>query len=126
MPCQYVIDADQRLVITTGWGRLTFYEAKAHQAQLLSDAAFNPEYDQLLDLTAVSGLDMTADQAETLASRVVFSARSRRALVATDPVVFGMGRLMEAHHELATRREQTRVFRDREAALDWIRSKPRS
>jgi hypothetical protein len=35
MPCRYVIDLERRLVISTGWERLTYPEMEAHQEQLL-------------------------------------------------------------------------------------------
>jgi len=31
MPCRYTIDIGLGLVISTGWGRVTFEEMKAHQ-----------------------------------------------------------------------------------------------
>ena len=46
MPCRYVIDIEQRLVISTGWDRVTFAEAKAHQDQLVRDPVFNPEFNE--------------------------------------------------------------------------------
>lgn len=52
MPCRYVIDIEQRLVISTGWDRVTFAEIKAHQDQLVSDPDFNPEFNQFVDATA--------------------------------------------------------------------------
>ena len=100
MPCRYVIDKERRLVITTGLNRVTFAEAKAHQDQLVSDPDFNPEFNQLIDATAVTALDMSVDEAKMIARRAFFSPTSRRAFVATSPSIFGMARLMAAHDEI--------------------------
>lgn len=120
MPCRYVIDKERRLVITTGWDHLTFAEAKAHQDQLLIDPDFNPEFDQLIDFTAVTALDMSADEARMMARRGVYSPKSKRAFIAANPTIFGMGRLMGTHDEIAREPDQVGVFHDLDAALKWL------
>ena len=72
MPCRYVIDQENRLVISTAWDRLTFADAKAHQDQLAIDPGFNPAFNQL-DAAAVSTLEMTNDEAKSLVRRVIFA-----------------------------------------------------
>ncbi len=120
MPCSYVIDRDRRLVVTTAWDRVTFAEAHEHQDQLLSDPSFDPEFNQLIDAAGVTSFDISGDEAARLATRAVFSAKSRRAFLATNPATFGMGRLMETYHSIAQLPEQVSVFRDRESALQWL------
>lgn len=120
MPCRYRIDAEQRLVVTTAWDRLSFAEAKSHQDQLKNDPAFNAAFDQLIDASAVTDLDLSNDEASELAGTVFFSSGARRALVAASPVVFGVFRLMEARHHLASGSENTGVFYDRTSALHWL------
>jgi hypothetical protein len=120
MPCRYVIDGDRRLVITTGWERVTFAEALAMQNQMLSDPGFNPAFSQLIDGTAITVFDVTADEAKRLVGRAVFSPKSRRAFVASSPAVFGMARLMESYHNIAQVPEQVSVFHDHESALKWL------
>ena len=124
MPCRYTIDKDKGLVITTAWDRLTFPEAKAHQDQLAADPAFNPQFNQLIDAIEVTHLEISADQAKTLASRVIYSVESRRAFVATNPTVFGIARLMGAHDEIARAADRANVFSTRRAALRWLGLEP--
>ena len=76
MPCDYVIDQSRRLVITTGAGRLTFAEAKAHQDKLIADPDFERAYNQLIDLRAVTALDLSVEEAKTIARRNSFSPQS--------------------------------------------------
>jgi hypothetical protein len=120
MPLRFVIHKDLRLVVSTGWDHLTYDEAKAHQEQLLSHPDFNPEFNQLLDATAVTSVDLTADQAKTMASRTVFSPTSRRAFVATNPAIFGMGRVFGSYHEMVKRSSYVCVFYDMPSALEWL------
>ena len=97
MPVHCVIDKERRLVITTGRDRVTFAEIKAHQDQLKNDPDFTPEYNQLIDSTAVTAVDVSIVEAEELArSGHFFSPSSRRAWFATDPFIFGIARGVRA------------------------------
>jgi hypothetical protein len=120
LPCRYVIDKERRLVISIGWGLLTYDEIKAHDDQLENDHDFKPEFDQLADLTKVATLDISAEQGKTIARRNLFSGTSRRAWVASDPSIYGMGRLMATYHEMALNSSDGRAFYDLPAALKWL------
>jgi hypothetical protein len=120
MPIRYVIDKKRRLVISFGWDRLTFAEIRSHQDQLTSDPNFNPNFNQLIDTTGIAALEISTEEAQILASRQLFSPSARRAFVATNPTIFGMGRLMETYHEIAKVQEQVCVFYDIFAALNWL------
>jgi len=120
LPCRYVIDKERRLVISTCWGRLTYEEMKAHDDQLEKDHDFKPEFDQLADLTKVAVLAISAEQGKTLARRYVFSHGSRRAWVASDPAIYGMGRLMATHYEIGLNSSNGLTFYDLPSALKWL------
>jgi len=120
VPFSYVVHKDQRLVISTGSGRVTCPEIKVRQDQTATDPDFNPDFDQIVDLRAVTAFDVSVDEFTELAARKVFSSRSRRAFVASSPGVFGMGRLWEAHTELSQEISQIRVFYELSAALEWL------
>jgi hypothetical protein len=120
MPCSYVVDKQKRLVLTTAWNRVTFAEAKHHQDQLKDDPSFDPDFNQLLDASAVTAIDMTVAEIKRLARRHIFSSTSRRAFVATSPDVFGVGRLMGAHLEMGRAPLQIHIFYDLAAALEWL------
>ncbi|MGA2859269.1 MAG: hypothetical protein ABSE40_20575 [Candidatus Sulfotelmatobacter sp.] len=120
MPVRYVIDKERRLAISTGAGCVTFDEMKAHQDQLLSDPDFNPEFNQVLDGTAVTVLDISVDETKELVRRTMFSATSRRACVATSPAIYGMMRLAEAYHGMSKEPYQFAVFYDLLSALKWL------
>jgi hypothetical protein len=121
LPVGYTIDNERRLVTTTASGCITFAEVKAHYDQMLSDPAFNPEFNQLMDATAVTTLDLSIDEVRTIVQRKVFSPTSRRALVATLPAVFGVLRMAGTYHEVSNvAAAKICVFYDFPSALKWL------
>jgi len=120
MPFSYVVYGEHRLVISTGSDVVTWEEIKARQDQTKTDPDFNPEFNQIVDLRAVTGFDMTTDQARLLARRMIFSATSKRAFVAASPAVFGVGRMWEIFTELSDNPSELRVFYDLPSALKWL------
>lgn len=121
MPVQYVIDKERRLVISTAWGRVTFSEGREHQERLKNDPDFHSDFNQFLDATAVTTLDISSDEARILAGTSPhFSPSSRRAWVAPSAFLFGIGRMIQTYREMAGGTEQFRVFNDRDEALKWL------
>ena len=121
MPVEYIIDKERRLVISTAWGPVTFAEARAHQERLRNDPDFHSEFNQFLDATGVTALDLSHEEAQTIARNSPhFAAVSRRAWVAPSPFIFGIGRMIGVYREIAGGTEQFRVFNDREQALKWL------
>ena len=120
MPIDSRIDKDRQLVVATASGRVTFAEATDYQDRLLNDPDFNPEFRQLLDGRAVTHLDITVDQAKIVAKRRLFSDSSRRAWVAHERAVFGMGRLIATYNENSPAKSQIKVFYDLPSALHWL------
>lgn len=120
MPFRYVVYAKQRLVISTGSDLVTWEEIRKRQDQIKTDPEFKPEFNQLVDLRTVTGFDMTSGQTSALARRMIFSASSKRAFVAANPAVFGMGRMWEIFTEMSDNPSQIRVFYDLPSALKWL------
>jgi len=65
-------------------------------------------------------LSISAGEAERLARRKVLSPDSRRAVVASEKSVYGMFRLMQAHHEATEGHSHVGVFYERDEALKWL------
>ena len=120
MPFSYVVYKDRNLVISTGSDRVTWEEIKARQDQVKNDPDFNPEFNQIVDLRAVTGFDMTSEQTRSLACRMIFSSTSKRAFIAAEPAVFGVGRMWQILSELSDNQSQIRVFYDIPSALKWL------
>jgi hypothetical protein len=122
MPVSYVIDKENRLVISTATGVVTSDEIYAFRRQILQDPDFDPSFSQLGDLSSLDTIDLDADEVKVLAERSVFSLASRRALVGTNLEVYGLGRMFEIVRGLRGD-QQIRVFRTRDEALDWLLGK---
>lgn len=120
MAAHFIIDKKLRLVRTVGTGVLTFEDVDAHQKQLLGDPSFDPTFNQLIDLTAVSVVELSTEEIRTCAMHRMFSTRSKRALVATDPGIFGITRMVEAYIEMSEVPSHTRSFYDFPSALTWL------
>jgi len=123
MPAHYIIDKERRLILTTGEGVLTFPEIKSHQNRLIADPDFDPTFNQFIDVTTVEKLDLSFEQAKTLARQAVLSRASRRAVVANEKSVYGMFRLMQTYHEGIKSASHVAIFYDRAEALTWLASK---
>jgi hypothetical protein len=119
MKVKHSIDKQRRLVLTTAEGCVTLDDVREHQDRLLADPEFDSSFDQLIDMTSVTTLDVSADGARTIAHRRIFSPKSRRAIVATKPHIFGMGRMLEIYHEDVEYAE-VEVFRSMDEALKWL------
>lgn len=120
MPVHFVIHKDQRLVITTGEGRVTFAEVRAHQDHLLSHPDFDREFNQLVDATGMTALDASVDEIRIMAQRQLFSPTSRRAFVVANTFTYGMGRMLQSYNELSTSPSVISIFGDRASAVKWL------
>lgn len=120
MPFSYAVYKQHHLVISTGSGCVTWSEIKERQDQTKTDPTFDPEFNQLVDLRAVTSFDMTSEQARVLARRMIFSLTSKRAFIAANPAVFGVARMWEIFTELSDNPSQIQVFYDLPPALKWL------
>ena len=98
MKVTYSIDKPRRWIITRAVGCMAFDDIWDHQDRVLADPNFDPSFDQLIDTTPAIMVDITPDEARILAARPIASPTSCRALVATKPHIFGLGRMMEVYH----------------------------
>jgi hypothetical protein len=120
MAVGYRIDKHRRLVITTtdGPGPVTFDDVRDHQDRLLADPEFDASFDQLIDATLTTELKISAAQARIIAERPIFSPGSRRAIVASQPHIFGLSRMMEVYHQVVG--AEVQVFYSMDEALNWL------
>lgn len=123
MPSSYVIHASDQLVWTTATGVVTYDEVMRHDRALQSDPAFSPTFDHLMDCRSATQFAFTISQVQEIASLDLFSATSRRALVALADGVFGMARMWEAYLQTSRHPCETYVFRDLDTAVHWLHRK---
>ena len=120
MPLNYQIDKEHRLVISTAWDVLTRQEVLLHQLQLSSDPKFNRDFFQLADLTQVTGVRDENIFLPELCIPHIFSRRSRRALIASSPLTFGLSRRFITLRAIMGGEEQMQVFKNRDEAVQWL------
>jgi hypothetical protein len=120
MPFNSVIDSRRHLVVTTGIGDLTGDEGLACCLQLKERSDFDPGFNQLLDFTQATRFDATSGQLRAIAAQPLFSRTSRRAIVATNPTIFGLARMFESYRSISDIGERVMVFREVREALEWL------
>lgn len=118
MPANFVINEKLRTVFSRGAGVLTLADIVGHMDRLQADPQFNPDFNQIIDFTDVTQLDLTVEQIEQLAKRNIFSARSRRAYVVAADLLFGMGRMFASLRE-AEGETGIIIFREMPPAIVW-------
>jgi hypothetical protein len=122
MPAFYKIDKERKLVISTAAGAFTLADGLAHQEKLRMDPDFDPGFSQLLDFTQATRIDLSEQDLWLLAQENIFSPKSRRAILVTGGVAYGLGRRFENLRETKGE-EGIQVFRNLEQALDWVLAK---
>jgi hypothetical protein len=118
VPASYQIDKARRLVISTASGFLTAADILAHQRKLLVDPNFDPTCSQIVDCSAVTGIDLSPDDVRAVTATTIFSADSRRAVVVATDEQFGFASMFKMMRE-AQGEYGIRVFRDQGEALRW-------
>ena len=122
MPAFYKVDKERHLVMSSASGVVTFADLLAHQEKLLADPDFSPDFSQLWDLVHVTKVELTTEELRRLSERSIFSSASRRAILASSDLVFGLSRMFEIFRETLGEKG-IRVFRNLDDALDWVLAK---
>ena len=120
MNATYKIEPEQRIIFSTWSGIVTYDEAIAATNALLLDRQFNPHYNRIYDVREVTEVRLTKASLMELAQIDPIYPSERRAVVATNPSVFGVGRM----YGLLTGKEEKGSFRvvsDIQQALDWFK-----
>ena len=109
-------------MMSTGSGVLTLADLLAHQEKLLADPDFSPDFSQLWDLTNITEVELTSKDVHRLAQRSIFSPDSRRAILVSRDLVFGLARMFEIYRDILGE-NGIRVFRNLDDALEWVLAK---
>jgi hypothetical protein len=119
MPADFIIDLERGVVFTKAVGDLVPADMWGHRERLLAHPDFRPELNQLMDLRDCSPTLLTAEQLLQLARPRVYSVASRRALLVSSDLQYGLSRMFETYCELEGE-TFTRVFRSEQEALDFL------
>jgi hypothetical protein len=119
MDASYDFDSKRRVVIVTIRGKLTDQGLLEGYDRLTNDPRFDRNASQLVDLRAASGAEVTERGVRALVERPPeFAATSRRAIVVPSDLGFGMARMYELLR--GGDAGEVRVFRDIDAAKEWL------
>jgi hypothetical protein len=119
MPVTYEIDPSQHAVFSTASGHVSYDEAVNFHRALLADPAYRPEYCELADMRGMIDTNITSAEMRQLAATELFSPKSKRAFVASSPLVYGLSRMYEAHRMTKNDHGIT-IFTDVDEALGWL------
>ena len=119
MPAGILIDVDRRIVFTHAVNPLTAAQIGDHRTRLHSDPRFDPQFCQIISFLEVTDVELSTDQLRGVARQAVFAARSRRAFIMPNDVLFGLGRMFATLRELAGE-SHIKVVRTVSEAADWV------
>lgn len=117
MAWHHSIAVEKRTVFVECWGEIDVAEIAQIAKQLEAEPDFDPGYQVLLDLTGLDASRLYYAHINAISHGIdPFLPTSRRAIVATEDVNFGIARM----HALIRGEENTRVFTTRREALAWL------
>jgi hypothetical protein len=118
MPAHYIIDVENRVVLTIFRGILTVRQAVEQRDRLHNDPAFNPDFCELIDFTAVSETEMSRSDFGSFLAMDPFSTASKHALVANSlNSVYGAAGM---YRTMRSGKTHVRIFKTVNEALHWL------
>ena len=115
MTTTYSVDPTARLVCTTISAPLTLSDLIALGDALRNDPLFDPSFDELLEVSPKSAVDLRYADLRSATSTDPFSKLSRRAIVVHADVDYGVARMYEVMHG-----GHSQVFRSVEKAREFL------
>jgi hypothetical protein len=117
MPTDLSIDVSRSRVLSTIWGAVTWSDMRDALEEIARHPDFEPEFDQLVDVTRVTTVDASYEDMRRVADLNPFTPTARRAIVGSSDFVYGMARMYET---LTADRSLVRVFRSMPEAEAWL------
>lgn len=118
MPISHRVDPERRLVVCTMHGVLADDDLARSPSSLLSDPAFDPAFDLVVDARGVTALEITSSAVRRAAQTDAFSERARRAIIVADDAAYGLARMF--HSILMAEPHSVLITRDHDEALRWL------
>ncbi len=122
MPLRYRIDSDAGMLLVVGEGRISQTERIDAMRAWLSHPAFRPGLNTLCDFSAATSTPTMAELQEIVAlvdQQAATIGQKKLALITSLPVTYGVARQFQALTESGPL--NVSVFKDRRAALGWLR-----
>ncbi len=117
----YQINQADKLVCIEAHGETDLKSSRQVLLTVMNDQQFQPEYDFLIDVRAMTSDPPTPDlQAFADFMGTIKALRGRFVVVASEGLQFGMARILCAFAQF--RRVEMTVFRDEMSAKTWLKS----
>jgi hypothetical protein len=117
-PVELQINTEQRTVVVRFQGRVTAADIQHYAESLRMHPAFNPEFSEIVNLTAVEDLDLQADDFLQLADRVdPFLPTAKRAFVVRSLAQNHAARM----HKILRGQTNIQIFSSLKDAEQWVR-----
>jgi len=114
----FIVYPELRLVHAVVGETLTLQELTDYAEALRQDPRFEPDFSELVDLTGVEEITITAEQAMALADQIdPFSSTARRAFVTSTPRQLHVARM---HQLLQGENCNIQIFSSMAEAIAWI------
>jgi len=118
MPADVVIDQARHRVTVAVHGVLRADDIRQARWSLAADSAFDPAFGQLIDLTGVTQVLVSAGDVEQLARTSMFGNATRVAIVAPTPLTSALSRMYRMFSQPSGRTVE--IFQSAEEAERWL------
>lgn len=118
MAYSYSIDPHRRLVVSRASGVFTPDDIVAVRQLVARDPAFDPTYDQIIDLTEATDLKFDYDTMLSVAASSLSQSFVRRALVARTAEQYSLACIFQVANEQSGQRID--IFATFDEAADWM------
>ena len=114
----YSIDPHRRLVVSRASGVFTPEDVVATRQLVARDPAFDPTYDQIIDLTEATDLKFDYDTMLAVAASSLSQSFVRRAIVARTAEQYSLACIFQVASEQS--RQRIDIFATFDEAVEWI------
>ena len=117
MPVVLKIDLHRRVVNSSFYGKVTDQELLGHRSAIASDPHFNPNFSEIVDLTAVTDLEVSEATLAAMANtQSLFSDSVRHIIVAPADLAFHLASKYklfsrDTRHNLLVVRNRSEAYR---------------
>ena len=118
MTIRYDVNTDQKIIITYASGDITLDDMREHMLMVQNHPDIEPDYSHIFDLREAGEIDIKTNDVKQLADFSYFNEQSKRAIVASSDLFYGMSRMYEIFKQDAS--VNIRVFRTYEEAKEWV------
>lgn len=118
MPAAYSISPEHDIVLCRFFGVVEDRELIAVTKAIPRDPAFRPSLAELIDLRPVERIRVSTATIHAAATVPDFGAGSRRALLVSSKLLYGLARMFQAFSDQAD--DEIRIFQRLDEALTWL------